>query len=100
MMLVSYLECGFSLLSDRKSFRTRGILFYSETRKKVNTFLSMIDSFEPTLTRVKCVLPSTFVTTRCCLILTARPVAGFFIEHGQRVIVSGLRVFVRIAYSG
>jgi hypothetical protein len=57
MMLVSYLECGFSLLPDRKSFRTRGTPFYSETGKNVNTFLSMIGSFEPTLTHVKCVLP-------------------------------------------
>src|SRR5262249_15609020 len=63
MMLVSYLECGFSLLPDRKSFRTRGTPFYSETRKNVNTFLSMIGSFESTLTHVKCVLPNTFITT-------------------------------------
>ena len=29
--------------------------------------------------------------------LTAHPVARFFIEHGQRAIVCGLRVVVRIA---
>jgi len=42
----------------------------------------------------------TSVTTGCCPILTAHPVARFFIEHGQRAIVCGLRVFVRIADRG
>jgi hypothetical protein len=97
MMLVFYLECGFSLLPNRKSF-ARGTLFYSGMLTNVNTSLSMIWSIlTPTLTQVERVLPKRSSQRVCCLILTAQPVARFFIEHGQRAIVCGLRVFVRIA---
>jgi hypothetical protein len=46
---------------------------------------------------VERVLPKRSSQRVCCLILTAHPVARFFIDHGQRAIVCGLRVFVRIA---
>jgi len=96
-MLVFYLECGFSLLPNRKSF-ARGTPFLLRDVKKCQYFfINDLVHLNPTLTQVERVLPKRSSQRVCCLILTAHPVARFFIEHGQRAIVCGLRVFVRIA---
>ena len=97
MMLVFYLECGFSLLPNRKSF-ARGTPFLLRDVKKCQYFfINDLVHLNPTLTQVERVLPKRSSQRVCCLILTAHPVARFLIEHGQRAIVCGLRVFVRIA---
>ena len=97
MMLVFYLECGFSLLPNRKSF-ARGTPFLLRDVKKCQYFfINDLVHLNPTLTQVERVLPKRSSQRVCCLILTAHPVARFFIEHGQCAIVCGLRVFVRIA---
>ena len=99
-MLVFYLECGFSLLPNRKSF-ARGTPFLLRDVKKCQYFfINDLVHLNPTLTQVERVLPKRSSQRVCCLILTAHPVAPFFIEHGQRAIVCDLRVFVRIADSG
>jgi hypothetical protein len=97
MMLVFYLECGFSLLPNRKSF-ARGTPFLLRDVKECQYFfINDLVHLNPTLTQVERVLPKRSSQRVCCLILTAHPVARFFIEYGQRAIVCGLRVFVRIA---
>ena len=96
-MLVFYLECGFSLLPNRKSF-ARGTPFLLRDVKKCQYFfINDLVHLNSTLTQVERGLPKRWSQRVCCLILTAHPVARFFIEHGQRAIVCGLRVFVRIA---
>jgi hypothetical protein len=97
MMLMFYLECGFSLLPHRKSF-ARGTPFLLRDVKKCQYFfINDLVHLNPALTQVERVLPKRSSQRVCCLILTAHPVARFFIEHGRRAIVCGLRVFVRIA---
>jgi hypothetical protein len=97
MMLVFDLECGFSLLPNRKSF-ARGTPFLLRDLKKCQYFfINDLVHPNPTLTQVERVLPKRSSQRVSCPILTAHPVARFFIEHGQRAIVCGLRAFVRIA---
>ena len=93
MMLMFYLECGFSLLPHRKSF-ARGTPFLLRDVKRCQYFfINDLVHLNPTLTQVERVLPKRSSQRVCCLILTAHPVARFFIEHGQRAIVCGLRVY-------
>jgi hypothetical protein len=63
MMLMFYLECGFSLLPNRKSF-ARGTPFLLRDVKKCQYFfINDLVHLNPTLTQVERVLPNTFVTT-------------------------------------
>src|SRR5438552_17163189 len=73
MMLVFYLECGFSLLPNRKSF-ARGTPFLLRDVKKCQYFfINDLVHLNPTLTQVERVLPKRSSQRVCCLILTAHP---------------------------
>ena len=94
MMLVFYLDCGFSLLPNRKSF-ARGTPFLLRDVKKCQYFfINDLVHLNPTLSQVERVLAKRSSQRVCSLILAAHPVARFFIQHGQCAIVGGLRVFV------
>src|SRR5882724_5601332 len=78
MMLVFYLECGFSLLPNRKSF-ARGTPFLLRDVKKCQYFfINDLVHLNPTLTQVERVLSKRSSQRVCCLILTAHPFAPFF----------------------
>ena len=96
-MLVFHLECGFSPLPNRKSCARGTPFLLREVKKCQYFFINDLFDLNPTLTEVERVLPKRSSQWVCCLILTAQPLARFFIEHGQRATVCGLRVFVRIA---
>jgi len=92
MMLVFYLECGFSLLPNRKSF-ARGTPFLLRDVKKCQYFfINDLVHLNPTLTQVERVLPKRSSQRVCCLILTAHPVARLVAD--QISVVAAVAVFV------
>src|SRR5260370_24144601 len=96
MMFMFYLECGFSLLPNKKLF-ARGTPFLLRDVKKCQYFfINDLVHLNPTLTQVERVLPKRSSQRVCCLILTAHPVAPL------RLLFNGVRIemFGRISGAG